>query len=57
MPTPPARVDEMLAAMIVKSDHPEIASVVERPNGPAGWCGLRVNFTDGSAVYINTGRR
>lgn len=57
MPSPPARVDELLAALIVKTDHPEIASVVERPGGPGGWCGVRVDFTDGSAVYINTGKR
>lgn len=52
--TPEASVEETLAELIIRSGHPQIASVQLRPSGPEGWCKLRINFVDGSAAYIGT---
>jgi hypothetical protein len=44
-------VEELLAEVIRGADHPAVIAVTKATDA-AAWCRLRVDFADGSSVYI-----
>ena len=53
VPADPA-VEALLAETIRAAARPDIVAVTPATD-PAAWCRLRVDFVDGSSVYIGVG--
>jgi hypothetical protein len=47
-------IDRFLEATITADPHPDIASVSIAPE-PTAYCRVRVDFRDGSAIFIGVG--
>lgn len=50
-----AALDAFLTGILTTATHPAIAAVTVADD-PAAWCRVRVDFTDGSAVYLGVDR-